>query len=97
LRLIVSYELREAALFRNSPDLVAFSRCAIDIRNVDVAVASEMGILVTQASAGFVASVAGGSSAPGRSRPRHSAASAVTRARRRLRPWAASCAAPRWA
>ena len=58
--LIISYRQTpgEAALFRNSPDLVAFSRCAIDIRNVDVAVASEMGILVTQASAGFVASVA---------------------------------------
>ena len=58
--IIVSYRQTpgEAELFRNSPDLVAFSRCAIDIRNVDVAVASEMGILVTQASAGFVASVA---------------------------------------
>jgi len=58
--LIVSYRQTpgKAELFRNSPDLVAFSRCAIDIRNVDVAVASEMGILVTQASAGFVASVA---------------------------------------
>ena len=58
--LIVSYRQTpgEAELFCNSPDLVAFSRCAIDIRNVDVAVASEMGILVTQASAGFVASVA---------------------------------------
>jgi D-3-phosphoglycerate dehydrogenase len=58
--LIISYRQTpgEAELFRNSPDLVAFSRCAIDIRNVDVAVASEMGILVTQASAGFVASVA---------------------------------------
>ncbi|MBE0614250.1 MAG: hydroxyacid dehydrogenase [Burkholderiales bacterium] len=59
-QLIVSYRQTpgEAELFRNSPDLVAFSRCAIDIRNVDVAAASEMGILVTQASAGFVASVA---------------------------------------
>ena len=58
--LIVSYRQTpgEAELFRNSPDLVAFSRCAIDIRNVDVSAASEMGILVTQASAGFVASVA---------------------------------------
>jgi D-3-phosphoglycerate dehydrogenase len=58
--LIISYRQTpgEAELFRNSPELVAFSRCAIDIRNVDVAVASEMGILVTQASAGFVASVA---------------------------------------
>jgi len=58
--IIVSYRQTpgEAELFRNAPDLVAFSRCAIDIRNVDVPVASEMGILVTQASAGFVASVA---------------------------------------
>jgi D-3-phosphoglycerate dehydrogenase / 2-oxoglutarate reductase len=58
--LIISYRQTpgEAELFRNLPDLVAFSRCAIDIRNVNVAVASEMGILVTQASAGFVASVA---------------------------------------
>jgi D-3-phosphoglycerate dehydrogenase len=36
---------------------VAFSRCAIDIRNVDVAAANAAGILVTQASAGFIASV----------------------------------------
>jgi len=58
--IIVSYRQTpgEAELFRNAPDLIAFSRCAIDIRNVDVAAASEMGILVTQASAGFVASVA---------------------------------------
>jgi D-3-phosphoglycerate dehydrogenase / 2-oxoglutarate reductase len=48
----------EAELFRRLPDLVAFSRCAVDIRNVDVAAASECGILVTQASAGFIASVA---------------------------------------
>ena len=46
-----------AGLFDNVPDLVAFSRCAIDIRNVDVAAASRNGILVTQASAGFIASV----------------------------------------
>jgi len=58
--LIVSYRQTpgEAALFRNLPSLVAFSRCAIDIRNVDVPAASEQGILVTQASAGFIASVA---------------------------------------
>jgi D-3-phosphoglycerate dehydrogenase / 2-oxoglutarate reductase len=48
----------EGELFRSLPDLVAFSRCAIDIRNVAVAAASECGILVTQASAGFIASVA---------------------------------------
>ncbi len=47
----------EADLFRNLPDLVAFSRCAIDIRNVDVDAASREGIMVTQASAGFIASV----------------------------------------
>jgi D-3-phosphoglycerate dehydrogenase / 2-oxoglutarate reductase len=57
--LIVSYRQTpgEAALFADSPGLVAFSRCAIDIRNVDVAAASAAGILVTQASAGFIASV----------------------------------------
>jgi D-3-phosphoglycerate dehydrogenase len=57
--IIVSYRQTpgEAELFRNAPDLVAFSRCAIDIRNVDVPAASAAGILVTQASAGFVASV----------------------------------------
>lgn len=48
----------EGELFRQLPDLVAFSRCAVDIRNVDVAAASECGVLVTQASAGFIASVA---------------------------------------
>jgi len=47
----------EAELFRGLPDLVAFSRCAVDIRNVDVGAASECGVLVTQASAGFVTSV----------------------------------------
>jgi len=48
----------EGELFRRLPDLVAFSRCAFDIRNVDVATASACGILVTQASAGFMTSVA---------------------------------------
>ena len=45
-------------LFRRSPDLVAFTRCAVDIRNVDVAAASECGVLVTRAGPGFVTSVA---------------------------------------
>jgi D-3-phosphoglycerate dehydrogenase / 2-oxoglutarate reductase len=45
-------------LFRGLSDLIAFCRCAIDIRNLNVAAASESGILVTQASAGFIASVA---------------------------------------
>ena len=48
----------DGQLFRNLPDLVVFSRCAVDIRNVDVAAASECGILVTRASAGFMTSVA---------------------------------------
>ncbi|MEO8249291.1 MAG: NAD(P)-dependent oxidoreductase [Burkholderiales bacterium] len=46
-----------AALFAQLPQLLAFCRCAVDIRNIDVAAASAQGILVTQASAGFVASV----------------------------------------
>ncbi len=57
--LIVSYRQSPAPaeLFASLPKLVAFLRCAIDIRNVDVAAASRAGVLVTQASAGFVASV----------------------------------------
>jgi D-3-phosphoglycerate dehydrogenase len=58
--LIVSYRQSPgpAAVFERLPKLVAFLRCAIDIRNVDVAAASKAGVLVTQASAGFVTSVA---------------------------------------
>ena len=58
--LIVSYRQSPgpAALFERLPKLKAFLRCAIDIRNVDVAAASKAGVLVTQASAGFVTSVA---------------------------------------
>jgi D-3-phosphoglycerate dehydrogenase len=47
----------EAALFDASPQLAAFVRCAVDIRNVDVEAASRNGVLVTRASPGFVASV----------------------------------------
>ena len=47
-----------AAFFEAAPDLVAFLRCAVDIRNVDVAAASRAGILVTRATPGFAASVA---------------------------------------
>jgi D-3-phosphoglycerate dehydrogenase / 2-oxoglutarate reductase len=47
-----------ASLFERSPDLIAFLRCAVDIRNVDVGAASRHGILVTHATPGFVASVA---------------------------------------
>ena len=57
--LIVSYRQSPgpAAVFERLPKLKAFLRCAIDIRNVDVAAASKAGVLVTQASAGFVTSV----------------------------------------
>ena len=48
----------EAALFAACPDLVAFVRCAVDIRTIDVPAASAHGVLVTQASPGFAASVA---------------------------------------
>ena len=57
--LVVSYRQSPgpAEVFERLPGLVAFLRCAIDIRNVDVAAASRAGVLVTQASAGFVTSV----------------------------------------
>jgi D-3-phosphoglycerate dehydrogenase len=57
--LIVSYRQSPgpATLFERLPRLVAFLRCAIDIRNIDLAAASKAGVLVTQASAGFVTSV----------------------------------------
>jgi D-3-phosphoglycerate dehydrogenase / 2-oxoglutarate reductase len=47
-----------AAFFEAMPDLVAICRVAVDIRNIDVAAASRLGILVTQASPGFINSVA---------------------------------------
>lgn len=54
--LIVSYRgsAAPAEVFERLPGLVAFLRCAIDIR---VAAASKAGVLVTQASAGFVTAV----------------------------------------
>jgi D-3-phosphoglycerate dehydrogenase len=57
--LIVSYRQSPgpAAVFERLPHLIAFLRCAIDIRNIDVPAASRAGVLVTQASAGFVTSV----------------------------------------
>src|SRR5277367_5586160 len=48
----------EGRLFDRTPDLVAFLRCAVDIRNIDVPAASRYGILVTQATPGFIPSVA---------------------------------------
>src|SRR6185369_11710221 len=46
-----------AQVFANLPKLKAAMRCAIDIRNIDLAAASKAGVLVTHAEAGFVASV----------------------------------------
>ncbi|SAL34349.1 D-3-phosphoglycerate dehydrogenase [Caballeronia turbans] len=56
---IIAYRQTPAprALFEALPKLAAFVRCAVDIRTVDVDAASELGVLVTQASAGFVPSV----------------------------------------
>ncbi len=48
----------EAAAFQALPDLVAFMRCAVDIRTIDVAAASAAGVLVTRASPGFIPAVA---------------------------------------
>ena len=45
-------------IFPRLPGLRAFVRCAVDIRNIDVAAASAAGVLVTQASPGFIQSVA---------------------------------------
>ena len=47
-----------AELLTCLPSVIALCRCAVDIRNIDVAAASAHGILVTQASAGFMSSVA---------------------------------------
>ncbi|SAL76237.1 D-3-phosphoglycerate dehydrogenase [Caballeronia peredens] len=57
---IIGYRQTPAprALFAALPKLAAFVRCAVDIRTVDVDAASEHGVLVTQASAGFVPAVA---------------------------------------
>ena len=58
---IVSYRQTAfpATLIEQLPSCVlAILRCAVDIRNIDVPTASQQGILVTQASPGFVTSVA---------------------------------------
>ncbi|MBP6852342.1 MAG: hydroxyacid dehydrogenase, partial [Rhodoferax sp.] len=47
----------DATLFAARPELLAVLRCAVDIRTIDVLAASHHGVLVTQASAGFMASV----------------------------------------
>jgi D-3-phosphoglycerate dehydrogenase len=48
----------EAVLFDGLPELAAFLRCAVDTRTIDIAAASRNGVLVTNASPGFVNSVA---------------------------------------
>ncbi|TNF19460.1 MAG: hydroxyacid dehydrogenase [Rhodobacteraceae bacterium] len=47
-----------AEVFRETPGLLAVLRCAVDIRNIDVAAASEAGVLVTRAIPCFAVSVA---------------------------------------
>jgi len=48
----------ETALFENAPDLIAFLRCAIDIRDVDVDAAPRAGVLVANAGKSFIPSTA---------------------------------------
>src|SRR6201997_3718216 len=45
-------------IFAKLPKLRAVVRCAVDIRNIDVAAASAAGVLVTRASPGFIPAVA---------------------------------------
>jgi len=45
-------------IFPQLPKLRAMVRCAVDIRNIDVAAASKVGVLVTRASPGFIPAVA---------------------------------------
>ena len=57
--LIVADRLTEGRpeIFARLLKLRAFVRCAVDIRNIDVDAASAVGVLVTRAGPGFVASV----------------------------------------
>src|SRR5580693_9277403 len=58
--IIVSDRITEGRgeIFAELPQLRAFVRCAVDIRNIDVTAASAAGVLVTRASPGFVPAVA---------------------------------------
>jgi D-3-phosphoglycerate dehydrogenase len=47
-----------AETFAAAPDLVSFHRVAVDVSTIDIAAASAAGVLVTQATPGFVDSVA---------------------------------------
>src|SRR3984893_7135420 len=57
--IIVADRLTEGRgeIFAKLPKLRAFVRCAVDIRNIDVAAASAAGVLATRAGPGFVQSV----------------------------------------
>ena len=59
VELIVADRLTEGpgVIFAQLPKLRAFVRCAVDIRNIDVAAASAAGVLVTRAGPGFIQSV----------------------------------------
>ena len=84
------------SLFRDWPELRAFIRCAMDIRTVDVAAASAHGVLVTRASAGFVASGGGvdrGDDGQPRPRPRSPCRGRTPARGRGPSAWAASCTA----
>jgi len=48
----------DAALFDSLPDLKAYVRCAVDIRNIDQAAANRNGVLVTHVGGVFVSGVA---------------------------------------
>jgi D-3-phosphoglycerate dehydrogenase len=58
--IIVADRLTEgrAEGFTRLPNLRAFVRCAVDIRNIDIEAASAAGVLVTRAGPGFVQAVA---------------------------------------
>lgn len=58
-RLIVADRMTPgpAEVFRSLPELSAFLRVAVDIRNIDVDAASAAGVLVTRAEPGFIDSV----------------------------------------
>lgn len=45
------------ALFRENKNLVAFLRCAMDVKSIDIEAASKHGVLVTRAGPGFVQAV----------------------------------------
>jgi D-3-phosphoglycerate dehydrogenase len=47
-----------AAVFHDSPRLMAFLRCAVDIADIDVSAANAAGVLVARADKSFVASTA---------------------------------------